>query len=75
MFPIWLQRIFRRFLSKESSEVDKKIEYARPPHPVVNMFFTILARIELLMSALGFNLPFGTSLIGVARVRSISLEK
>ncbi len=67
VLPVWLQR---RLL--HTGKKNAKIAghgYTRPPHPLFNNIFRLLAAAERLLMSAGIKIPFGTSLIGLARVK------
>ena len=61
---VWIQRQLTHKVSAEK----RKRNSLDPPAPAVNAFFTQMARIERSVMRTGFSMPFGTSLIGLARI-------
>lgn len=63
-FPlVWLQRR----LVRKGPAATRKRSYYRPPPPAVNTLLGFLCRVEMAAADLGIRLPFGTSVMGVAR--------
>lgn len=64
MFPlVWLQRK----LVREAPASEQRKAYYRAPHPLVNAMLGMLCRLEMVLLRLGIRLPFGTSVMAVAR--------
>lgn len=64
MFPlVWLQRK----LVREAPAEEQRRAYYRAPHPLLNTLLIWCCRLELALSSVGVHLPFGTSVMAVAR--------
>ncbi len=63
-FPlVWIQRR----LIRDVSASEQRRAYYRPPHPFINMILKVLCRFELRLASFGIDLPFGTSVMALAR--------
>lgn len=64
IFPfVWLQRK----VAGRTRARNQRDTYYRPPNFVINAFLTGLCRFEILLARCGIDLPFGTSVMAVAR--------
>lgn len=74
VFPIWIQRVFRRKLMNPKTGAHNRGEFSKPPNPALNLLFKMLARMELLFAKLGLYPLLGTSLIAIGKVNKSVLE-
>ena len=66
-FAVPILYLQRRLMKGRRDASERRRDYMQPPHPIVNGSLKLLGSIERVLLRRGLSLPFGSSIIAVAR--------